>query len=186
MQSSDLRCHVSLCGDTLACPPCYRMFEMMAQYDLLLAHPSVCSDLESDSHLMDMLKRQPTNVLRYTTAVDILAPLFDMAFFQDSVVNTLPNATYGMPLKSKLQMGVKLCITCMLQVEVHTGCTRAQIIGLARCAFWCMCHTCDTCFLFSDSCNCLLTHSLPHSLPHSLTCKLIRLFCLHYSACSIT
>ncbi|DBB15097.1 TPA: hypothetical protein ACH3X3_004108 [Trebouxia sp. C0006] len=72
-----------------------RMFEMMAQYDLLMAHPSVCSDLESDSHLMDMLKRQPTNVLRYTTAVDILAPLFDMAFFQDSVVNTLHNATYG-------------------------------------------------------------------------------------------
>ncbi|KAA6420076.1 MAG: hypothetical protein FRX49_09925, partial [Trebouxia sp. A1-2] len=72
-----------------------RMFEMMAQYDLLMAHPSVCSDLESDSHLMDMLRRQPTNVLRYTTAVDILAPLFDMAFFQDSVVDTLGNATYG-------------------------------------------------------------------------------------------
>ena len=104
------------------------MFEMMAQFDLLLAHPSVCSDLESDSHLMDMLKRQPTNVLRYTTAVDILAPLFDMAFFQDSVVNTLQNATYGMPLKSTLQMGAELCVTCILQVELHTGGIYAQVI----------------------------------------------------------
>ena len=77
---------------------------------------------------MDMLKRQPTNVLRYTTAVDILAPLFDMAFFQDSVVNTLQNATYGMPLKSKLQMGAELCVTCMLQVELHTGSIYAQVI----------------------------------------------------------
>ncbi len=73
------------------------MFEMMSQYDLLLAHPSTCSDLESESHVTAMLKRQPTNTLRYTTAVDILAPLFDMAFFQDTVLHTLQNATHGMP-----------------------------------------------------------------------------------------
>ncbi len=142
----------------------------MAQYDLLLAHPSVCSDLESDSHLMDMLKRQPTNVLRHTTAVEILAPLFDMAFFQDSVVNTLKNATYGMPLKNKLQMGVKLCITCMLQVGVHTGCAYAQIICLAKCAVWCMCKKCNSCLFFSHH------TSLSHSPSHTLTHPLMHLF----------
>ena len=144
------------------------MFEMMAQYDLLMAHPSVCSDLESDSHLMDMLRRQPTNVLRYTTAVDILAPLFDMAFFQDSVVDTLGNATYGIPLKNKLQMGVKLCITCMLQVAVQTGCTHAQIICLAKRAVWCMCQNCNSCLVFSHHTSFfeLFTHPLIHLFLH--------------------
>ena len=76
--------------------PSCRMFAMMAEYDLVLAHPSICSDLESQAHLNDLLKRQPTNRLRYTMAVDILAPLFHMPFFQDSVIPTLQNATYGM------------------------------------------------------------------------------------------
>ena len=86
-----------LCSSSDQRTHCCRMFDMMDQFELLMAHPAVCSDLESDSHLMDMLKRQPTNVLRYTTAIDILAPLFDMAFFQDTVVHTLANATYGTP-----------------------------------------------------------------------------------------
>lgn len=68
---------------------------MMSQYELLLAHPSLCSDLESQSLQTDMLKQQPVNVLRYTTAVDVLAPVFDMVFFQDTVVETLQNATFG-------------------------------------------------------------------------------------------
>ena len=67
----------------------------MSQYELLLAHPSLCSDLESQSLQTDMLKQQPANVLRYTTAVDVLAPVLDMAFFQDTVVDTLQNATFG-------------------------------------------------------------------------------------------
>ena len=67
----------------------------MMAHGLLLAHPSICSELESLSLEMDMLRRQPVNKMRYTTAVDILAPLFDMAFFQDTVVQTLQNATYG-------------------------------------------------------------------------------------------
>ena len=71
------------------------MFEMMSHYELLLAHPSLCSDLESQSLQTDMLKQQPVNVLRYTTAVDVLAPVFDMAFFQDTVVQTMQNATFG-------------------------------------------------------------------------------------------
>ena len=168
MQSS----HLTLSCDTFSfwlVPSCCRMFEMMAQYDLLMAHPSVCSDLESDSHLMDMLKRQPTNVLRYTTAVDILAPLFDMAFFQDSVVNTLHNATYGMPPKKNLRIGVKTCILCMLQLEMRTDYTFAQLICLARCTFWCMCHTYDKCFFFSDSIACSLTCSFTHLLTRSCT-----------------
>ena len=69
----------------------------MFEYDLLMAHPSVCSAKESLSHIMDLLKCQPHNVLRYTTAVDIIAPAFDIDFFQDSVVLTLENATYGAP-----------------------------------------------------------------------------------------
>lgn len=68
---------------------------MMSEHDLLLAHPSICSDLESQALQMDVLKRQPVNKLRYTTAVDILAPLFDMAFFKDTVVQTLQDASYG-------------------------------------------------------------------------------------------
>lgn len=71
------------------------MFEMMLAHDLLLAHPSICSELESLSLQMDLLKRQPVNKLRYTTAVDTLAPMFDMAFFQDTVMQTLQNANYG-------------------------------------------------------------------------------------------
>ena len=77
------------------------MFEMVSQYELLLAHPSLCSDLESQSLQTDMLKQHPVNVLRYTTAVDVLAPVFDMGFFQDTVVQTLQNATFGMLLPSE-------------------------------------------------------------------------------------
>lgn len=72
------------------------MFDMMLDYNLLLAHPSICSERESLSHISALLKCQPHNVLRYTTAVDIIAPVFDTAFFQDSVLLTLDNATYGM------------------------------------------------------------------------------------------
>ena len=146
----------------------------MAQYDLLMAHPSVCSDLESDSHLMDMLKRQPTNVLRYTTAVDILAPLFDMAFFQDSVVNTLQNATYGKPLNNKLQMGAKLCINCMRQVGVHTSCIHAQTICPAKCAVWCICQVAtavSSLVIILPSLSHSPSHTLTHSLTHSFTCS---------------
>lgn len=75
-----------------------RIFELMSEYELLLAHPTICSDLESSAHLMDLMKRQPHNVLRYTTAVDILAPAFDTSFFQDTVIATLDNAVYGKPL----------------------------------------------------------------------------------------
>ena len=169
MQSSDLTLSfVTLTATYWLVLSCCRMFEMMAQYDLLMAHPSVCSDLESDSHLMDMLKRQPTNVLRYTTAVDILAPLFDMAFFQDSIVNTLHNATYGMPLKNKLQIGVKLCATCTLQAGVHTGCICTQSICLAKCAVWCMSPRSNSCLFFTHYTFFfeLLTLSHTHTVIH--------------------
>ena len=71
------------------------MFERMSEFGLLLAHPSLCSELESYAPLMPVLQRQPVRILRYTTAVDILAPIFDVGFFQDSVVDALQNATYG-------------------------------------------------------------------------------------------
>lgn len=75
----------------------------MFDYELLIAHPSTCSQKESLSHLMDLLPRQPHNVLRYTTAVDIIAPAFDVDFFQDSVILTLENATYGMQVRLPLR-----------------------------------------------------------------------------------
>lgn len=92
-----VNCGVLLrCEDLLqCCAVLCRIFEMMLDYDLLLAHPSVCSERESLSHIMALLKCQPHNVLRYTTAVDVIAPAFDINFFLDSVILTLDNATYG-------------------------------------------------------------------------------------------
>lgn len=69
----------------------------MSDYALLMAHPSICSERESKSH-NDLLKCHPHSVLRYTTAVDIIAPAFDFNFFQHSVVPTLEMATYGVYL----------------------------------------------------------------------------------------
>lgn len=79
---------------------------MMLRYELVLAHPSICSGLESQSLHTDMLKQQPVNVLRYITVVDVLAPVFDVAFSQDTVVQTLRNATFGMLLMSRFGCNV--------------------------------------------------------------------------------
>lgn len=89
----------------------------MSQFELMLAHPSLCSDLESQSLHTDVLKQQPINVLRYTTAVDVLAPVFDMGFFQDTVVQTLQNATFG-----ALPACHTFCVACNMLV------TRAAVL----------------------------------------------------------
>ena len=115
----------------------------MLAHDLLLAHPSICSELESQSLQMDMLKRQPINKLRYTTAVDTLAPLFDMAFFQDTVVETLQNATLG-----KVQccnISVYIAVNVMHGWEVTTAPRAAEGEGWPVCCFrtttrYCSCY----------------------------------------------
>lgn len=97
----------------------------MFEYDLLMAHPSVCSEKESLSHVMDLLKCQPHNVLRYTTAVDIIAPVFDIDFFQDSVALTLENATYGMPIHSRLQQSA---VIAMMLVKLQNPLQQLNVL----------------------------------------------------------
>lgn len=110
----------------------------MSQYKLLLAHPAICSDLESQSLYTDTLKQQAVNFLRYSEAVDILAPVFDMSFFQQTVVQTLQNATFGMLLSD---MCLPLCAACMAVVwfgnrssaEVQVSCWLLAALLHAKC-----------------------------------------------------
>ena len=72
-----------------------RLFELAGEHRLDIAHPSLCSDLDSTSLNIEFLRNNPHRVLRLTSWVDSLAPLFSFSFFQGSVVATLENAHSG-------------------------------------------------------------------------------------------
>eukprot|EP00891_Asterochloris_glomerata_P006950 jgi/Astpho2/6950/Aster-01812 len=72
-----------------------RLFELAGEHRLDIAHPSLCSDLDSTSLNIEFNRVNPHRVLRFTSWVDSLAPLFSFSFFQESVVATLENAHSG-------------------------------------------------------------------------------------------
>ncbi len=70
------------------------VFNIHAQHGLLLSQPVLCSWLESHTASWDMIKG-PTTVLRYTNFVEIMVPLFSMAVFNSTVINTMSHAETG-------------------------------------------------------------------------------------------
>ena len=84
------------CASQLSlCLPSRRLFELAGEHRLDIVHPSLCSDLDSTSLNIEFNRNNPHRVLRFTSWVDSLAPLFSFPFFQGSVVATLENAHSG-------------------------------------------------------------------------------------------
>ena len=71
-----------------------RAFSLMQHYGLQLAQPSLCSWFESHTW-QPPLFRDPRIVMRFTTFVEIMVPMFNMEFFTSQVVATLENAETG-------------------------------------------------------------------------------------------
>ncbi|KAL3132160.1 hypothetical protein ABBQ32_008768 [Trebouxia sp. C0010 RCD-2024] len=73
------------------------MFNVQEMYGLELAQPSLCSSVESHTiHVNDLsLWKQATTVLRYSTFVEIMVPLFSMRFFKTDVIKTLSTSASG-------------------------------------------------------------------------------------------
>eukprot|EP00887_Chlorella_sp_A99_P005466 scaffold1.g5466.t1 len=71
-----------------------RAFDLFHEHALLMAQPSVC-DTHWTFTQWRILYQNPGYLLRHTTFIEIMAPIFDMAFFQGLVVPTLHNAFTG-------------------------------------------------------------------------------------------
>jgi len=71
-----------------------RAFELFSSYRLLLAQPSLCRTRYRSSYWA-YLYQNPGSILRYITFVEIMAPMFDMGFFQGLVGPSLWNAYAG-------------------------------------------------------------------------------------------
>lgn len=70
------------------------MFEVFHAYGLLLAQPSLCPSPFRATYWR-YLHQHPASVLRFITFVEIMAPVFEMNFFQGLVRPTLYNAFAG-------------------------------------------------------------------------------------------
>ncbi len=92
-----------------------RVFDIHAQYSLLISQPALCSWLESHTASWDMVK-WPTTVLRYTNFVEIMVPLFSMAVFNSTVISTMSHAETG-----KLTVGAWYhnTLICAWREHVH-------------------------------------------------------------------
>ncbi|KAL6776590.1 hypothetical protein ACKKBG_A21765 [Auxenochlorella protothecoides x Auxenochlorella symbiontica] len=69
-------------------------FAAVTAFRLLLAQPSVCRAHWSFTPY-ETLRQRDESILRYTNLVEIMAPIFDMDFFDELVRLTLYNAHYG-------------------------------------------------------------------------------------------
>ncbi|RMZ54552.1 hypothetical protein APUTEX25_002127 [Auxenochlorella protothecoides] len=69
-------------------------FAAVTAFQLLLAQPSVCRAHWSFTPY-ETLRQRDESILRYTNLVEIMAPIFDMDFFDELVRLTLYNAHYG-------------------------------------------------------------------------------------------
>lgn len=67
---------------------------MFAAYGLLLAQPSLCPTKHRPSWYLHLV-RDKGALLRWVTMVEIMAPIFDMAFFQGFVRPSLHDAYTG-------------------------------------------------------------------------------------------
>ncbi|KAL4430961.1 hypothetical protein ABPG75_006217 [Micractinium tetrahymenae] len=70
------------------------MFSTLAAYDLLMAQPSLC-DAAWSSSPWKIVFQNPSNILRFTTFNEIMAPAFNMSFFDNFIRESLYNAYYG-------------------------------------------------------------------------------------------
>ncbi len=72
-----------------------RMFEVAAEYQLDLAHPSWCSPEDTVSWHMDLLRIHPTTLLRHTTYVETAAPVWSHSFWDQYVAPNLKDIDRG-------------------------------------------------------------------------------------------
>ena len=70
------------------------IFDIHQQYGLLVSQPVLCSWLESHTASWDMVKTA-TTVLRFTNFVEIMVPVFNMAVFNTTVIDTMAHAETG-------------------------------------------------------------------------------------------
>lgn len=75
-----------------------RMFEVAAEFQLDLAHPSWCSPEDTVSWHMDLLRMHPTTLLRHTTYVETAAPLWSHSFWDQYVAPNLKDIDRGFGL----------------------------------------------------------------------------------------
>ena len=84
-------------------------FAIMQYYGLQLAQPSLCSWFESHTW-QQLLFSDPRIIVRFTTFVEIMVPMFSMQFFTSQVVATLENAETGDNLFSLVLMIFLCCV----------------------------------------------------------------------------
>lgn len=70
-----------------------RFFQLMKDYNLILAQPSICPN--SYSFWAWVVKQRPNLLLRYTNFVELMAPTFITPFFDGIVRKTLGEAYTG-------------------------------------------------------------------------------------------
>lgn len=70
------------------------VFYLMKTYTLLAAQPSLC-DAPWSFTPWKILYQQSQNILRFTTMIEIMAPTFDMDYFQNFIRPSLHNAHVG-------------------------------------------------------------------------------------------
>ena len=81
--------YVMLPDDDLEMDTCTinKVFEVMEQYDLVLAQPSVCAG-EGSATWRPELHQNPQYLLRYVTFVEVMSPAYRMDFFDAVIRNT--------------------------------------------------------------------------------------------------
>ena len=108
-----LNVHVKLVHGSCILPtPRCRAFEIFAAYGLLLAQPSLCHTPHRATWWPHLLQQEPqpqqqrgggggggssrsSSMLRFTTMVEVMAPIFEADFFRGLVAPTLHNAWSG-------------------------------------------------------------------------------------------
>ena len=81
--------YVMLPDDDLEMDTCTinKVFQVMEQYDLVLAQPSVCAG-EGSATWRPELHQNPQYLLRYVTFVEVMSPAYRMDFFDAVIRNT--------------------------------------------------------------------------------------------------
>jgi hypothetical protein len=72
-----------------------RIFEIFSSYNLLLGQPSLCRTPYRSTYWDLLYSNRPETILRYVTFVEIMAPIFEMNFFNGVVKPSLWNAYTG-------------------------------------------------------------------------------------------
>eukprot|EP00887_Chlorella_sp_A99_P007548 scaffold28.g7548.t1 len=90
---------IMLADGDLRAPPCAlsAVFDASAAFGLLLAQPSVCQ-ADGSYARQEVAYQRPDSVLRFTNYASLLAPAFEMEFFEQHVAPGLGGAQTGLGL----------------------------------------------------------------------------------------